>query len=212
MYLQKLLNMKYIITFFTFVLILSNTHAQEADTYFKEALAAMEAASYQEAIKKMDLAIKADKAKDAFKYGARGLAYLKAGEFRNAISDLKTAIKLNQSNPDFYFYKGTAEDSLKRYPDALQSINKAIKLSSGDAKLYIGRAHIFTAVKDYHSALSNLNYAIQLDEKNGTAYFLRALAKFNLVDSVGACQDWKQAQTLGYQESSTWIEKHCQKE
>ncbi len=204
--------MKCITIFLISFVILSNAYAQEAEVYFKEALAAIEATSYKEAIKKMDLAIKADKEKDSFKYGTRGLAYLKAGEFRNAISDLKTAIKLNQSNSDFYFYKGTAEDSLKRYPEALQSINKAIKLSSGEPKLYIGRASIFSAVKDYHSALSNLNYAIQLDENNGLAYFLRALAKYNLVDSAGACQDWKQALEFGYEESKTWLEKHCKEE
>lgn len=202
--------MRYFLLFLGLLNAWQTLQAQDAEQYFREGLAQMEAGQYASALEKLDQAIQQDDKKDSFKYASRGMTYYKMEDYRKALSDYKQSIKINASNPDFYFQKGIVEDSLQRYPDALQSFGKAIKLDPENAQYYISRAHIYSVNKDYTVSLANLNYAVQLDENNAMAYYLRGIAKYNLVDSKGSCEDFQKAIELEYLDAKTWLEKYCQ--
>jgi len=169
----------------------------------------LENQDFEGALKDFEEALKLDK-KNAELYAWKGFTHLKMEKYAKATSDINHAIKLDDSKATFYHYRAVIRDSLKRYEESLKDYAKAIKLNPQDAEIFVSRANSFLKRKDFNTVVSNLNVAIQLNRKHATAYYLRGLAKFRLVDSVGACNDWKLANEMGHPKAKEALEQNCQ--
>ena len=62
---------------------------------------------------------------------------------------------------------------------------------------------------DHKGALEDLNKAISYNSKKGVAYHNRAISKFEIGDTDGACLDLSNAGELGYMESYELIREYC---
>ncbi|TAE71412.1 MAG: tetratricopeptide repeat protein [Bacteroidetes bacterium] len=141
----------------------------------------------------------------------KGLMLLKTGSPRKAITEFKIVEKLDKTNGEALYLKAAALDSLRNFEVSRREYVKAIRLlGNKNVELYTSRGNSFILQKDYNNAVSNLNVAIQIDRKNAIAYYLRGIAKFHLVDSNGACNDWKLARDLGSKQADIFYKKNCQ--
>lgn len=204
------MNLKLSFVLFLFFNIISNSLiGQNSEEIYANAMKKMASGEYKIAIQEFDKAIKLDK-DDAFKYANRGKAYIKLEKYKKAISDFKRAIKTNSSQADFHYHMGIAQDSIKRYEDAVKAYSKAIKIDQNNANFYIGRGNVYEKNKQYNAALANYNVAIQYEPKNAFAYFKRAIVKYKVVDTFGACLDIKESLKLGYKQAERLKNKYCE--
>ncbi|GAB4396315.1 MAG: hypothetical protein OHK0053_10110 [Microscillaceae bacterium] len=196
------------------MILLANVPVFSQDSTYQKALHLLEKGQLPEALQYLENALAAEK-ENASLYYARGRVLLQMGENRQALSDFKKSTKLNKQAADFFFYQAVAQDSLNKLEEALQDYNRAIRLDDKQAHYYVARGHLFYKAKDYQTALSNLNYAIQMSEQapptaqSGYAFYLRAMTKYLLVDTYGACKDWREAYKRGYQPARTQLEQNC---
>ncbi len=62
---------------------------------------------------------------------------------------------------------------------------------------------------DYAGALSLYDEAVKMDPKNYLIYYNRAIAKLNLADNAGACEDLKKSMELGYGKAKETMDQFC---
>ncbi|NJL14191.1 MAG: tetratricopeptide repeat protein [Microscillaceae bacterium] len=202
------------ILIFLGLIFLNHLPVFSQDSTSQKALNLLEEGQLPEALQYLENALRAEK-ENALLYYARGRVLLQMGETRQALSDFKKSTKLNKQIAELFFYQAVAQDSLNKLEEALQDYNRAIRLDDKQPHYYVARGHLFYKAKDYQTALSNLNYALQMSEQeqstaqNGYAYYLRALTKYFLVDTYGACKDWREAYKLGYEPARTQLEQNC---
>jgi len=182
--------------------------AQTPQTLFQQGQEAQSQKNYQQALQYFEQAAKLDK-KNAEVHAQIGWTLVKLQKYKKAISPLKTAQKLSPKEAKYLYYQAVALDSMGRERDVMDITGKALKLKSEVADVYILRANIYLRKKDYNTAIANLNRAIELDTKNALAYLKRAYAKYRVVDSSGACSDWRKAYSLGAGEAQKYINENC---
>jgi len=107
----------------------------------------------------------------------RGVYNYRAGNFLQAISDLTEASKYCPFDRFFmtYAYRANAREQMGDYSGAMKDYDLAISLKPEQ--------------KEYYSAWL-------------TTIYNRGVAKFNIKDRIGACQDWNTAAQMGLQDAS----------
>jgi len=106
----------------------------------------------------------------------RGVYHYRAGDFTQAISDLTEAAKHCPFDRFFmtYAYRANAREQMGDYSGAMKDYDLAISLKPAE--------------KEYYSAWL-------------TTIYNRGVAKFNIKDMTGACQDWNTAAQMGLQDA-----------
>mgnify|MGYP001418255557 CR=1 FL=1 len=62
---------------------------------------------------------------------------------------------------------------------------------------------------DYSGAFLDFTKAIELKPDDAMAYSNRGLAKNDLKDLSGACDDWRRAANLGHSNAAKWVKDQC---
>ena len=57
--------------------------------------------------------------------------------------------------------------------------------------------------------LGKYTKAIEIDPNSANAYLNRGVAKENLGDMKGACDDWRKASSLGNESTAEWVRDQC---
>ncbi len=142
-------------------------------------------------------------------YYNRGMLYAYEDDYA-AISDFSNAIKLNPNEiyGTYYWNRGVSKNRINDINGAISDYDKSISLKITNDK-YVNRAFVYrcragvkSKLKDFYGAISDITKAIELDPNDGGLYYDLAYNKFYLNDFVGACQDARKAQKLGYDASS----------
>ena len=63
---------------------------------------------------------------------------------------------------------------------------------------------------NYTGAIEDLTKAIAVDHTFNGAFQVRGMAKKELGDLKGACEDWKKAAELGHEDALELLEEHCE--
>ena len=85
-------------------------------------------------------------------------------------------------------------------PEKVNAENASFYFNSGNDKYDAG---------DYYGAIFDFTKAIEIDPNYSNAYLNRGVAKENLGDMKGACDDWKQASYLGNESTAKWVRDQC---
>lgn len=197
---------------FTFTLFLglatTTLPAQTAQELLEAGKKAHSEKNYEKALEALEKAQALDK-KNPEIHAQMSLAYIQLERYGKASGAAKIAQKLNPKEARYVYYQAIALDSMRRDIEVLQVTNKALKMKDEISGLYVLRANIFLRKKEYNTTIANLNKAIELDPKNGIAYQKRAYARHRVVDSSGACADWRKALSLGIIEAQIFLNAHC---
>jgi tetratricopeptide (TPR) repeat protein len=165
------------------------------------------AGDHQGAIDDYDLAVALKPIEEKYYY-YRFLSNQKKGKFTQALKEINKAIEIN---PDFYgyhFYKGSTLFSLKKYKEAIVAFNESVAINSYNADGYYQRGNVQVKLLDHHEAIESFNMAIMITE-DGAYYSHRGNSKYATGDNSGACEDWGQANDLGYYEDYEKMKKLC---
>ena len=163
---------------------------------------------YKGAIYDYDLAIALKPIEEKYYY-YRYLSNYKNNKYAQALKEINKAIEIN---PEFYGYlfcKGNTLFQLKRYTEAIKFYNYSIDINSYNADAFYQRGNVHVALRDHDEAIESYNMAIMISD-NGTYYSHRGNSKYNIGDKSGACDDWEQANHLGYYADYEKMKKLCQ--
>ncbi len=125
-----------------------------------------------------------------------GFAKSNLGDYSGAIVEYNKAIDKNNTEADFYTYRGIAKNYLKDYTGAIKDYNKTIELDPNNLKAYNNRGNTKRNLQDYSGAIAdytkvidnNSNDAIMQDSYNN-----RGLAKIYLKEYASAIADYNKA-------------------
>ncbi|MDD2411939.1 MAG: tetratricopeptide repeat protein [Bacteroidales bacterium] len=87
--------------------------------------------------------------------------------------------------------QGVNQITRKNYTKAIELFDKGIELDNGDPELYAHRGQAKHYLTRYHEAILDYNMAIKIEPDYSEVYHLRGLAKAELKDMNGACEDWE---------------------
>ena len=122
--------------------------------------------------------------------------------------------QLQQANWEFtrfpaYDGRGKALSEFKNYDDAIKYFNTLITMNPEFSQGYIGRAYSYQKLGEHQKAVTDLKTLIGFDKSNKTAYYLKALSENALDRPTLACNDLRQAITLGSEEAFNLYKKTC---
>ncbi|TAE17202.1 MAG: tetratricopeptide repeat protein [Bacteroidetes bacterium] len=182
--------------------------AQTSKEWFLQGQQALTEKNHEKALDCFEKASELDKNNPEI-HACIGVALINLGRYSKAISPLKTAQKLSPLEGKYYYYQAVALDSMGKAREVLEVTSKAMKVNDKQSEVYALRAEVYIRQKEYNTAIANLNKAIEINRRNGLAYMRRAYAKHRVVDSAGACADWKLALGFGIKEAQQMLDEHC---
>jgi tetratricopeptide (TPR) repeat protein len=126
-----------------------------------------------------------------------GLLQLEDERFTEAILNFDTAIALDPQNGELYINRGLAKEKLNDLEGASRDFDKALRIDSEWPKAWFVQGNNFMKQKKWQEALENYTVAITYDEHYASAYYNRAIVKYNLGEQKQACEDLLIAETKG---------------
>ncbi len=162
---------------------------------------------YQGAIDDYNLAVALKPIEEKYYY-YRYLTNFKKGKFSQALKEINRAIEINNDFYGYHFYKGNTLFQMRKYLEAIDSYNSSIEINSYNADGYYQRGNVQVALHDHIEAIESYSMAIMITE-DGAYYSHRGNSKYTTGDRLGACEDWEQANNLGYYKDYEKMKKLC---
>ncbi len=151
--------------------------------------------------------------KQALKFYERGNSEMKSGNLINAILYYNKAINLDSSRADIYMARANAKLTAVDYQGATSDLAKVIQLDPNRAEAYLLRAMIKIYKKEFtDDVVADLNKAIQLNPTLAKAYYYLGVISFVRNDLDGACNYWRKAADLGYEQAHLYLKRHCNRQ
>ncbi|MFT3934339.1 MAG: tetratricopeptide repeat protein [Chitinophagaceae bacterium] len=135
--------------------------AQNANDYFKNAIAEDKAQHYDNVIKNCSLAIQANPA-SAEAYYLRGKAKFILKDFYGAIEDEQKAAQLQLQNENVYLISAFAKQALKKYKSALADLNRALSINPENNIAYYHRGFVNARLNNRQQSRTDFGRAIEL--------------------------------------------------
>ena len=185
-------------------------YAGDNSYYFDRAFEKGENGDYYGAISDFTKAIEIDP-NDSNAYYNRGWNRAKLKDYYGAISDYTKAIEINPQYEEAYYNRGWSKSKLKDYYEAISDYKKAIEINPKKVKAYNNIAFIKRQkeINDNYGSIFYATKAIEIDQYSANAYLNRGVAKENLGDMKGACDDWRKASSLGNEYTRKWVREEC---
>lgn len=200
--------MKHIKSFiFSFVILSSLATVGQGEDLYNAGTDLYFQGDYEAALNYLDSAI-ALNSDDISRFFFRSKIKEKMGRIRGAISDLTECI--NRSTSDV-LYLNIRADYYQRVGStdlALEDYNESLKLKK-TWQAFHRRGLIYAGRKLLKKALSDFNEAAKLAPTQAAPIQARALAKFELGDKTGACDDMYTVFDMGFTDVRDWIRRNC---
>jgi len=123
-------------------------------------------------------------------------------------SDLKTYLDCFYKDDFNAYLLGTYYYGVDNMPEAINYLSKAISVNP-QADYFKKRGYAYFIAKQPSNAASDFSEAIKLSPKDAESYYARGTAKGEQRDKTGACEDWNQAQSMGYGDPNGYIKDIC---
>ncbi len=177
----------------------------EGITQFREANSAFSLAKNAEALNYVDNAI--DILPDSISYQVKkGEIALKMENYNLAHTVFSTAINKDPTNFKGWYLRGITNLKMEKNDSAFNDISECIKLNSFSYEAYYKRAEICIELEQYQSAIYDYNQCLRIKPNEGELYFKIAIIKRdNILDELGACEAFKKAAALGYEEANEFV-------
>lgn len=150
---------------------------------------------------------------NAFAFKKIGYFQMQAGNYSNALTAYGKAIELEPTdamtyNNRAYLYQTMyrTEDNLK---NAIADYTKAIELDPKYISAYVNRGITFMEASNFEAAKKDFEICVKLDSNAGELRRMLGLAKMNLKDKSGACEDFELAKKLGDSQAGELIKQNC---
>jgi len=101
-------------------------------------------------------------------------------KYEDAVAQFTNALGIEPSNPDYYYARGRAYESLSKYEEAKTDFEKVIVFAPKEVDAYIGLGTVYNKMNNFEGALNYLNKASALDKRNGDIYPEKVLTLLGL--------------------------------
>lgn len=187
--------MKKTLTLLVFTILACGVSSgQSAKKLIKEATKLNKGRRYEEAISKLDHALKLDAA-NAKGFAQRGYAYDKLDSTEAAAADFAMATTLDRKNEDYFYEAGRLHNDLEKHKEAVVFLAYALNLDKHHDLAYHEKIEAHMALRDFYMALEESENAIKRD-KTALNFYYRALASDSLQDYQKASYNYGRAMKM----------------
>jgi tetratricopeptide (TPR) repeat protein len=145
-----------------------------------------------------------------YPYIARGYYRLTNGNLKGALADYDRALKIDRHDPHLWLNRGLTKERLQDYIGAFSDYTQAIELKENFANAWMNRGNVLMKQSRFLDAIEDYTVAILHQPNYGYAYLNRALSK-HYQKLPGACEDLKQAESLGMKADQSVKDEICKK-
>jgi tetratricopeptide (TPR) repeat protein len=192
----------------TLIILTSCDSGSKTNEYCYYGLEKFKTGDYQEAVELYSKAFELDSSNTEAIY-MRGLSKGKLGDSRGALFDYSLLIKLSPNDAEAISLMADEKlntlDSLGAFEDS----ERVIQIGSTNPDVYLRVGAIQMQLKKFEKAVASFSKAIDLNPAFGPAFYNRGIARYDLNQVDGACDDFKEAMKLGIPEAKTEIEENC---
>ncbi len=142
-------------------------------------------------------------------YSTLGKVYVNASDFINAEKAFTKTITLDSGFAEAYNDRAFVRYKNKDFNNALQDCNQAIALFPQFLNAYYNKGIIYLELKKPEIAIKTFDTTLALTNNFYFGYFYRGMAKKEIHDMIGACDDWQQSVNLGFKMAQDTINKYC---
>jgi len=174
--------------------ILSASYGQNAKKLVKEATKLNKERRYEEAIDKLDHALKLD-ASNAKGFAQRGLAHDQLEKTEAAAKDYSMASSLDGKSADYFYEAGRLHNDIEKHKEAVVFLAVALRLDKKHDLAYHEKVEAHMALRDFYLALEVAQNALNKD-KTAQNYFYKALANDSLHNYQDASYDYGRAKRM----------------
>jgi protein O-mannosyl-transferase len=139
--------------------------------------------------------------------GVRSFVY--SGHYRDERRFLSLAIRTNPRSAVAYYNRGTIRAHAAEYDGAWEDFGRAIELRHEYSEAYNNRGVIAYLRRRYREALGDFDLAIAYKQGSREAWKNRGLAKLQLGDRDGGCEDLETAAGSGLKEAEDEYGANC---
>ena len=133
-----------------------------------------------------------------------------SGDDKAALADFDEVVALIPDFTSAYNERAKVKIATQDYQGALDDFSEAIARDPYFIDAYFNRGKLKNDnLADYQGAVDDFSKAIEYYPDYGDAFFMRSIAKRNLGDSSGSCDDQKTAISLGYQPPPDLLDTNC---
>lgn len=127
--------------------------------------------------------------------------------YKDIIIDLDQEIE-KTNNPELILERARVYVALGKAPEARADFEAYVKTDSTDAYVFMNLAGTCFPY-DFPGVIKYSNKAIELDPEDKNSYFMRGLAKFEMGQQEGGCDDIQRAIDLGFNFIAPAISSQC---
>ena len=142
-------------------------------------------------------------------YSTLGKVYVNASDFINAEKAFTKTITLDSGFAEAYNDRAFVRYKNKDFNNALKDCNSAIALFPQFLNAYYNKGIIYLELKKPEIAIKTFDTTLALTNNFYFGYFYRGMAKKEIHDMKGACDDWQQSVNLGFKMAQDTINKYC---
>jgi len=142
-------------------------------------------------------------------YFERSYLYDYLSNYGRALDDINFYITLFPDDIRAMFFKGQIYFDQGNYLKALELFNKCLSIDQSKAEFFAARANAYLETKTFKYAIQDYGMALDLDPRNPDTYLNRGMARFNLNDKKGACNDWEKSARLGSAKAVQMLNEYC---
>ncbi len=140
---------------------------------------------------------------------ARGNAYSSLHDSIKALSNFSKAIEINNRNDEAYYRRGLSRFAFRDVAGAMEDYKKAIEINPAKTEAYISIGQSYGFLHQFDSATIYFNKTLEILPNSPQAYFGRGLAKKEMKDLKGACEDLNKAASLGNGTAKKLLDEFC---
>lgn len=171
------------------------------DAYFWRGVCYFRLEKYEKALEDFNHVLAAnDKYLDAYIYRAK--TYCKLDKLRDGVADFSKAYALDTANVEILKDRVLVYNQLGEYQLAITDLKRLILKTPNYPENYASLGALQLKVADYAGAVVSLTSALEMDKKESDhqdpeLFFNRGLARLEIRDTVGACEDFLTAGNMG---------------
>lgn len=178
------------------------------DAYIKRASERIFSSNFEGALNDLDLAKSIDSTNVEIYY-TKAKVYTSALMFDASLPFYNKAIAMYPNSPEMYNDRAYARYRVGDYKGALKDCNQATLLMPNFMSAYYNKGIIYLELGKPDIAIKELDTTLMLTDNFYFGYFYRGMAKKQLKDMKGACEDWQESVRLGFTMAEDTIRKYC---
>ena len=144
-------------------------------------------------------------------YETLGKIYVNNSEFNKAEQAFTKTINLDSGNAEAFNDRAYVRYRKQDFNNALVDCNHALALFPQFLNAYYNKGMIYLELKKPEIAIKTFDTTLALTNNFYFGYFYRGIAKKQINDMKGACDDWQQSVNRGFTMAQDTINKYCVK-